>query len=642
MLSRSGLGAETDPKALAENHGDDHTRNLAISMGFDAEFITTLIEQGVFGNQAELSVWGDDVGCNDFTLFNPMVSIERHQLYIIANARARTGWHVGNRCIGLVKWQGKIKALQVATIIDPRGKISFTTKDTELLNSDGNRSRISSRLWDLAKDNIHPHLDTLSINLIPAIKELKQLLPLFLDPHNRKQSELFIDSLHLQSLSVDPDSLSAQMRFDLVTHALAPPLDTEQPLSKEELKNFIEVWEKWDAFLSFVVKVAARNILDRDQRDVLLEILIDTRYAVVDALTFPDPRQDDPIRDSFIQAWQRLAPIFRNIPEQIKGRESLRFLSFIAAADALAAIDQLGPVTGWDISVNGLRRLARLLLDDATVDPLEDSPEVDGELRELFEFGPKIILPAKPITTPTNPDIESSDTSEADSPGHHILGYYRPWVLTFISDAEANDSDIDINRLTPTNDNLFDYLQAVRDLLHQNVDQVLVQKPLADAYHLLYRHLVLATAWQETCWRQYIRQDVHQAHRLKTITSSAGALGIMQIMPRVWRGFYDTDALANSIRYNALAGSEILHRYLVRYAIRKGEHQQPGGEDNLAKASYAAYNGGPRHLNRYRKPTTSASLKRIDQNFWKKFLQIRDGDELAVTKCYGIRADAPH
>ena len=110
----------------------------------------------------------------------------------------------------------------------------------------------------------------------------------------------------------------------------------------------------------------------------------------------------------------------------------------------------------------------------------------------------------------------------------------------------------------------------------------------------------------------------------------------MQIMPRVWRGFYDTDSLGNSIVYNAIAGSEILHRYLTRYAIRKGEHKQQGGLENLARASYAAYNGGPRHLKRYRLDDTKQSLKKIDKSFWKKYQQVRDGDELAVRQCFGV------
>lgn len=50
---------------------------------------------------------------------------------------------------------------------------------------------------------------------------------------------------------------------------------------------------------------------------------------------------------------------------------------------------------------------------------------------------------------------------------------------------------------------------------------------------------------------------------------------------------------------------------LIRYAIRKGEHRQPGGLSNLARASYSAYNGGPSQVSRYRSAKASAYGKRL-------------------------------
>jgi soluble lytic murein transglycosylase-like protein len=85
------------------------------------------------------------------------------------------------------------------------------------------------------------------------------------------------------------------------------------------------------------------------------------------------------------------------------------------------------------------------------------------------------------------------------------------------------------------------------------------------------------------------------------LRSNVGALGLMQVNPHVWRGFYAVDGLALSIGYNARAGSEILLHYLRDYAIARGE-EDAGGPDALARASYAVYHGGPSHLRRYRQP----------------------------------------
>jgi soluble lytic murein transglycosylase-like protein len=187
-----------------------------------------------------------------------------------------------------------------------------------------------------------------------------------------------------------------------------------------------------------------------------------------------------------------------------------------------------------------------------------------------------------------------------------------------------------LNKWLPRKNDMPEYLPLVRDLLNGTVRNVLAGSNLDAGYHDLYRALVLATAWQETCWRQFTVED----KKLVPIRSPSGATGLMQVLPSVWRGFYTANGLAWDIHYNAVAGSEILMHYLEDYAIARGEHEQDGGADNLPKATYAAYNGGPGHLSRYRANGTSESLRRIDRSFWDKYQAMSGGDELAVLSCY--------
>jgi soluble lytic murein transglycosylase-like protein len=126
---------------------------------------------------------------------------------------------------------------------------------------------------------------------------------------------------------------------------------------------------------------------------------------------------------------------------------------------------------------------------------------------------------------------------------------------------------------------------------------------------------------------------------VKPIQSGVGAVGLMQVYPRVWRGFYDVSGLETDVGYNGRAGTEILHHYLRDYAIRKGEHTATGDPDNLARASYAVYNGGPGHLRRYRNPNESPSLKAIDTSFYAKYQAVKAGKELTVEGCFtGVQA----
>ena len=56
--------------------------------------------------------------------------------------------------------------------------------------------------------------------------------------------------------------------------------------------------------------------------------------------------------------------------------------------------------------------------------------------------------------------------------------------------------------------------------------------------------------------------------------------------------------------------------------------------DDLARATYSAYNAGPRQLDRYRRTRAGKIGHRIDADFWAKYQQIRDGNELAVRSCF--------
>ena len=589
--------------------------DLSFPISFEPDYLTKLLRESVFKGNPSVSVWGDETGCNDLTLLQPVVSIEDDQLFVIADVTAATGWVIGGRCISLINWDGKVKALQRVDVIDPRGLISFSTVDTELLDKEGKRARVSNSIWKLAKDNVHTQLDKLSINLIPAMDEIRALLPSFLGSSSLERAEQVVNSFHIESLALTPHELSAWVEFSIDALQVEVKPLPEKKLTPTELSLFKETWERWDAFLSFVIKIAGRSVLRDEQIDLLLETLIDTRYTLADVLTNRNASASAAVRENFVQVWQQLAPVFRSISMEIKGAESLRFLSFIAAADALKAIDTLGPVTGWDVTIDGLRRLARLLIDDASVDPLEIDPSIDSELRRVFDFGPVLELPP----ARSMPDDESS------------LINWLDWISPeAIANIGIKHRQVELNTMVPTRDNINQYLDLVERLLRNTGYGTLQVNPLSEEYHSLFRTLLYATAWQETCWRQY----KHRRGKLRTVTSSAGALGIMQIMPIVWRGFYDTRSLGNSIEYNAAAGGEILHKYLVRYAIRRGEHLKEGGIDNLARATYAAYNGGPRHLTRYRKSSTSNSLKKIDAAFWDKFNQTRENGALSVKSCY--------
>jgi hypothetical protein len=242
---------------------------------------------------------------------------------------------------------------------------------------------------------------------------------------------------------------------------------------------------------------------------------------------------------------------------------------------------------------------------------LDYSIEVDPELRRALGFG-------APLPPPRRRDA----------------GMDLSWLF-LIAPAQAADSRYDalVERLTgwlPTLDDLDEYLPLVRNLLSQVARDVLSDGQIAADYQPLFEPLMLATAWQESCWRQF----VERGGKYVPISSGTGSIGVMQINQHVWRGFYDINGLQWDIGYNARAGADILRHYLVDYAIAKKEDIESGDVQNLARATYAMYNGGPSHMARYRDSATAASLTAIDEAFWKKYQTIMAGNTLAVAGCY--------
>jgi soluble lytic murein transglycosylase-like protein len=152
---------------------------------------------------------------------------------------------------------------------------------------------------------------------------------------------------------------------------------------------------------------------------------------------------------------------------------------------------------------------------------------------------------------------------------------------------------------------------------------------LAEGHESLARQIIFAVGWQETCWRQFIKKG----KLLMPVASASGALGLMQISPHTWRNLYDLKQLGADIEYNGNAGAEISLYYLTRFAMKKNEDKQPGGD--LARATYSAYNGGPSQLSRYRAATPKPESKKIDEAFHKKFQAVSAGREMEVQSCYG-------
>ncbi len=580
-------------------------REVTVALRLDFAFLRqALLTQLYTGPEQTARVWDDGSGCNFLVLSDPQVVEHDGRLRVRSAGRARVGTAIAGRCLSVFDWTGTAEIDEEPALDAAAPIIRFRVVDSNLYAAEGGK-RVTGTLWDWVKSYVHPRLEAVTVDLQRPLDELRGFLPVVVPHDDAEQIEHLLESVAITGARVIDRGLSADVRFDVpeATAQLSTPAP-EPTLTAEEIARWEAAWQQWDAFLSFVAKHAASDTAAA-QRRALFAVLIDARYDILWVLRPTGPSDTDPVPALFEKTWTRLAPVLRELSIGLPGEAALRYLSFIAAADALRGIQELGPASGLDISADGLRRLARILIPTSTEDPVAYSDEIDPALRELFGFGPPLPTPAP------NPDVDLT------------------WWMAAAAWADT-DPLARLNRWAPSRDDVQEYLPLVQEVLEDATRRTIAKDPLDDAYRPLYGWLVLATAWKESCWRQFVRAG----DRLMPMRSPVGAVGIMQVNPRVWRGFYDVKGLSQDIGYNARAGSEILLHYLRDYAIAKGEHTRTGVLDNLARSTYAMYNGGPGHLTRYRR-TSTKSLRQIDDSFWDKYRKMKDGQVMAVAECYG-------
>jgi hypothetical protein len=383
-------------------------------------------------------------------------------------------------------------------------------------------------------------------------------------------------------------------------------------------------WQQWDAFLTFITKRFGHD-LTGNLRDDLIDVFLDARYDLVRALVPSEGASSDVVPGLFLSTMTRLSPLLRQGALGLPSSSANQFSNFAVAVDKFTFLGGIGLQLGFvTITPDMLRGLARIAEPSLAVDPVDYQTDFDLDLRELVGFGLPLPSP-KP-----SPLLEQSRLRGPPAPsGQSRRVSTRSWFMTVAVNAEPENNKL--NQWVPDRQELNAYLTEVRELLNRLGNETLTRIKLASEFHTLYQNLVFATAWQESCWRQFIRKG----EKVAPLSSLTGDVGLMQVNQRVWRGVYDIKGLVGDIEYNTRAGTEILLNYLSKYAIRKGEHKQAGGVSNLARASYGAYNGGPRHLTRYRAPKPNPALKKVDDAFWQKYSAVSSGREMDVLQCYG-------
>jgi hypothetical protein len=375
-------------------------------------------------------------------------------------------------------------------------------------------------------------------------------------------------------------------------------------------------WRQWDSFLTFIVKRLGQEI-PPDLKESLGEAFLDSRYELTNLVALLSAGEN-PVPQLLLDGWQRLSPIMKQALPALPKETADRYATFIGVLDQLAALGQTSQLALLQLSPDALREIARILEPAATVDPLGYTLEIDNALRDLLGLGAPIAAPAP-------------GTRQSRLPAFPSLSKIREGSLRSLRFGVAMAAEPDLKKLNewvPEDSDLEAYLLAVRSLLTALSEKLATKTQLAKEHEPLARQIILTAGWQESCWRQFVKKG----KLLMPLASASGALGLMQVSPQTWRNLYDLKQLGADIEYNGSAGAEILLYYLTRFALKKNEDKQPGGD--LARATYSAYNGGPSQLSRYRAAKRNPESKKVDEAFWEKYQAVRSGREMEVLQCY--------
>ncbi len=616
---------------------DAQAGEVKIPLTIDYPSLTEALKRDLYtapGGRAAL--WSGPDPCQFLHAEHPAFARAAARVKLDTAVSLALGVSIAGRCVSPVSWDGIVDA-ETAPYIAPPLEIRFRIEDVNLYDTEHQKTLLAGQGFDLIKQHLIARLQTFSYNLGPAVRQVGVLAEgAATTPEIAARIRTAMASVRAEpEVAVLDEGLRVTAVIAVPNFTAPAASATRTEPSAAELAAFEKLLDDWDAFVVFAIKQLGVSAGDKQFRNELMNTLIESRYRLVDALKRPgSAAEPDPVRALFLDTWKKLGNAVRRAAARgMLGARSLEFLSFISAGDALFALDQAAPALGMRISAQDLRQLAHIMAPRAGGDPLKFSFDEDQELKRLFGLPEPLRNPGAVETgPPTAPPPNRG--ARAAPPTSSVLG--RVFTMLELRDAGAEEPERTtqlaqtagrLDRAVVDAENVARYREDMERLLDLAAEREFASQTVDARWHATYMLLVKSAAWQESCWRQFVRAE----GRVRWLESSTGDIGLMQVNKRVWRGFYRLERLRWDVLYNAGAGSEIL-MWMMQYTIAKPKSDPVPIEDHLARSAYAAYNGGPDAYNRWRISEPERN-RQVDASFRAKYQALKEGQPVDILKC---------
>lgn len=344
---------------VLSTNADAAAVNLPIQLDYGL-IKKVLVKQLFTGKDQSAQLWNDKHGCSFLNLANPKISGQKGQIRLLNDVQAQFGTQIGGQCLTVLKWDGVLETFQQPTLNTDHSVLSLPVTKANAYDQRGQQLTID-KLQDLIKKVAAPKLADVKIDLNSSRDDIEKTLAKFLPKENAPAIKAMVNTLKFSSADANDKGVAVKLAFDTPVKVAAKK--PAAAFTEAELQQWQASWTEWDAFLGRAIKQASHDAKSPELRKTLSAILAESRTAFQAGLKTHDANKD-PVRTFFAQTWEKLAPQLDTLSKALPEIQGLRYLTFIAATDVIYELDKIGAPLGVELSSDGLRQLARILIAD--------------------------------------------------------------------------------------------------------------------------------------------------------------------------------------------------------------------------------------------------------------------------------------